>query len=430
MGILGKIKALAITDEKAWDRTLWNLYGAQSLSGENVSEYTALTYSAVYNALTLYGGTIGALPCHLMQRKGDKKIIADYRRMYRVLHDEFNPYMSAMSGRECLTVHALSWGNGYAEKVHNGYGELIELWPITPNRVTPEMRGGQLVYRIRVGNEDIYLPREKVLHVPGLGFDGFLGYSVIAMARKSIGLSMALETFGALYFGQGTHPGLVASHPGKLGQQAHENLQGSLVTAASGLGKSHKLLLLEEGMKIEKIGIPPEDSQFLQSRAFQIPEIARYFNLPPHKLKDLTKSSFSNIESEQISFVTDSILPWLVRFEQCYNMQLLSASDKEYSGRGRLYFKHSVEGLLRGDSAARGTLYQSMWNVGAITQNQIRALEDMDPDPNPLADQLFVPLNMTPLSMLKEKALAEPTPAPKALPMPNEDDTPPGRMKK
>jgi HK97 family phage portal protein len=182
-------------------------------------------------------------------------------------------------------------------------------------------------------------------------------------------------------------------------------------------------------MTINKIGIPPEDSQFLESRQFQIPEVARWFNLPPHKLKDLTKSSFSNIESEQISFVTDSILPWLVRLEQNFNMQLLSPSDKELSGRGRLYFKHSVEGLLRGDSAARGTLYTSMWNVGSITQNQIRALEDMDPDPNPLADELFVPLNMTPLSMVKEKALSKPEP-PKAPPMPNEDDTPPGRMKK
>jgi len=422
MGIIGKIRALAITDEKAWDKSLWNLYGSQSISGEIVTEHTALTYSAVYNAITLISGTIGALPCHLMQRKGEKKRIADDRRMYRVLHDEYNPYMTAMAGRECLVAHALAWGNGYAEKVFNGYGELMELWPISPDRCRPEMKGGELVYRIRVGNEDIYLPRERVLHVPGLGFDGFVGYSVISMARKSIGLGMALETFGALYFGQGTHPGVVVSHPGKLSDTANSHLKTSLTEGYSGLGKSHRLLLLEEGMTLVKLGIPPDDSQFLESRQFQIPEVARWFNVPPHKLKDLTKSSFSNIESEQQSFYGDTILPWLVRLEQCFNQQLLSPSDKEYSGRGRLYWKHNAEGILRADTAARAAYYSSMFNIGALSINEIRAYEDKDPVEG--GDIHLVPLNMT--SLENAGKLPEPAAAPKALPTPNEDDTLPG----
>jgi len=371
------------------------MWGAQSLSGETVTEHTALYYSPVYNAISLIAGTIGALPLHLMQRKDNKKRIADDRKMYRVLHDEWNPYMTAMAGRECLMAHILTWGNGYAEIVRNGYGELMELWPITPNRVRVMMESNLLVYKIRVEAEEITLPRERVLHVPGLGFDGFMGYSVVAMARKSLGLGMALESFGSLYFGNGTHPGTIISHPGKLSTQAHDNLKNSLMTAHSGLGQSHKLLLLEEGMKPEKWLIPPEDSQFLESRQFQIPEVARWFNLPPHKLKDLTKSSFSNIESEQISFVTDSILPWLVRLEANYNMQLLSQSDKEYSGRGRLYFKHSVEGLLRADAASRGTYYKEMFNIGALSINEIRALEDKDPVDG--GDIHLVPLNMTTL---------------------------------
>jgi len=412
------VRALGLTDEKAWDRSLWNLYGSQSVSGENVTEHTALTYSAVFNAITLISGTIGALPCHLMQRKGEKKRIADDRRMYRVLHDEFNPYMTAMAGRECLVAHALAWGNGYAEKVYNGYGELVELWPITPDRCRPEMKNGALVYRIRVGNEDIFLPRERVLHVPGMGFDGFMGYSVVSMARKSIGLGMALETFGALYFGQGTHPGVIVSHPGKLSTQASSNLQTSLTTEYERLGKSHRLLLLEEGMKLEKIGIPPDDSQFLESRQFQIPEIARWFNVPPHKLKDLTKSSFSNIESEQQSFYGDTILPWLVRLEQNFNMQLLSSSDKDYSGRGRLYWKHNAEGILRADTAARASYYSSMFNIGALSINEIRAYEDKDPVDG--GDIHLVPLNMTSL----ENAGKPPEPAePKAIPpMPEEEN--------
>jgi HK97 family phage portal protein len=410
--VFGKIKDwltrdLSLTNEKSWDRTLWQMYGAQSMSGETVTEHSALYYSPVYNAVSLIAGTIGALPCHLMVRKGDKKSIADDRKMYRVVHDEWNPYMTAMAGRECLMSHVLLWGNGYAEIVRNNYGELIELWPIAPSRVTPMMKADRLVYRVRVDSEDVIFPREKILHVPGLGFDGFLGYSVVSMARKSLGLGMALETFGSLYFGNGTHPGTIVSHPGKLSQVAHDNLQGSLSTAYSGLGQSHKLLLLEEGMKVEKLGVPPDDSQFLESRQFQIPEVARWFNLPPHKLKDLTRSSFSNIESEQISFVTDSILPWLVRLENNYNMQLLSKSDKEYSGRGRLYYKHIVEGLLRGDSASRAAFYTAMFNLGAMSPNEIREKEDMDPYPG--GDIRLVPMNMTtPANALKPPVVAKP----------------------
>lgn len=413
LSIFGKlknyfIKGLSLTDEKSWDRSLWNLWGAQSLSGETVTEQSALTYSAVFNAITLISGTIASLPLHLMQRKGDKKRIADERKLYQVMHDQWNPYMTSMAGREVMMAHVLTWGNGYAEKVHNGHGEISELWPITPNRVDPMMRERELVYRIHMdGEADIYLSRDKVFHVPGLGFDGFTGYSVIAMARKSIGLSMALETFGAMFFGNGTNPGMVVSHPGKLSGPASDNLKKALIESQSGLGKSHRLMLLEEGMKVEKYGIPPDDCQFLESRGFQIPEVARWFNLPPHKLKDLTRSSFSNIEQEQISFVIDSILPWLIRLEANYNTQLLTAGDRGLYGQGRLYFKHNVEGLMRGDAAARAAFYKELWMVGAISQNEIREKEDMDPIEG--GDKHYVPLNMVAV----EDGGNQPQPVPK-----------------
>ena len=426
MSIFGRLQRsirndLALSNPKAWNPSLWNIAGSQTVSGENVTPDTALTYSAYFNAISLISGTIGALPLHLMQGKDKTKRIAEDRAMYRVLHDFANPYMTAMAFRECLMSHILGWGNGYAEKVRNGYGELIALWPITPNRVRPEMVDGELRYRIQMPDgSPIVLPRSQVLHVAGIGFDGFLGYSIAAMARKSIGLGMAMETFGSRFFGEGTHPGVIVEHPQKLSPDAHSNLKASLTDTYSGLGNSHRLMLLEEGMKFHQVVIDPKDSQFLESRQFNVPEIARWFNLPPHKLKDLTKSSFSNIESEQISFVTDSILPWLVRLEQNFNMQLLTESDREYSGRGRLYWKHNVEGLLRADAAARGTYYKEMWNTGAMTQNQIRALEDMDPDLNPLANELFVPMNMIPLSKVNEylaKKQAEPqAPEPPQLP--------------
>jgi HK97 family phage portal protein len=303
-----------------------------------------------------------------------------------------------MALRECLMAHILAWGNGYCEIVRNGYGELSALWPITPNRVTPIMVDYELKYRIRLPDgADIILPREKVLHVPGLGFDGFLGYSVIAMARKSIGLGMAMETFGSRFFGEGTHPGVIVEHPGKLSPEAHSNLKGSLSDTYSGLGNSHRLMLLEEGMKFQKVVIDPKDSQFLESRQFSVTEIARWFNLPPHKIKDLTKSSFNNIESEDASFIRDRLIPDLVDLEQSYEIQLLTEADRNMSGRGRLYFKHNLKGLMRADTAARTAFYTAMLDRGVFCIDDVLELEDMPPLANGLGQKRFVQANMTSL---------------------------------
>lgn len=423
MNILGKfkhfIRNLGLSDEKAWNPSLWNL--SRSLSGETVTESTALTYSAVWNAVSLISGTIAALPLHLMQSKGKTHRIIDDRPLYRLMHDNPNPYMTAPAFRECMMAHILTWGNGYAEIVRNGMGEVVELWPITPNRVKVMMQDGKIVFSITRNHEsDLILPRDKVLHIPGLGYDGYVGYSVISvMAQKSIGLSMALESFGSLYFGQWTHPGLILSHPGQLSPQARANLTESFIEGTSGLMNSHKVKILEEGMKIEKLGIPPEDSQFLQSRLFQIAEVARWFNLPPHKLKDLSKSSFNNIEQEQISFVQDAILPWLVRLEANYNMQLLTPSERSLSGYGRVYFKHIVEGLLRGDTASRGAFYTVMLDRGVFSINEVRELEDKDPIEG--GDIHFVQMNM---QNLKDAGKPKPEPEQKLITAPEQNPVP------
>ena len=402
MGILDRlnIRNLSVSDPKAWDRSLWNMIGSQSLSGEVVTEETALTCAPFWNAVTLYSGTVSTLPLHLLRKSKRKTVFVSEKPLFRVLHDRFNPYMTAQVGREVMMAHVLTWGNCYAEIVRNGIGEVVELWPIGPNRVRPEFRNGELIYNIRVGSEEKKLPRYKILHIPGLGFDGFTGYSIVHMARKSLGLTMAMETFGSNYFGQGTHPGVIVSHPGKIDPAVKADMKTSLTEAYSGLGKSHRLMLLQDGMKIENVGIPPNDSQFLESRQFQIPEVARWFNLPPHKLKDLTKSSFSNIESEQISFVTDSILPWLIRFEQHYNMQLLTEQEQFKQG---IYTRHNVDGLMRGNSKDRAEYYAKMFGIGAMSPNDIREKEDWDPSDNEYADELFVPVNnMVPLSKIDE----------------------------
>ena len=404
MGILGRVKNwftrdfsvdelrdLPLDNPKAFDTGAWNIFGNDTPAGENVTEHTALSYSAVFNAISLISGTVGALPLHLVRRQNNSTSHAIDNSLYDLLHTSPNPYMTAMTFRECMMAHILAWGNGYAEIVRNGRGQTVALWPITPDRVTPRMEGGVMYYEVTVDAERKALPRDRILHIPGLGFDGYVGYSVVNMARNSIGLGKAMERFGSNYFGQGTHPGVVVQHPGKLSETASKNLEKSLVNEYSGLGQTHRLMLLEEGMKLEKLGIPPNDSQFLESRQFQIPEIARWFNLPPHKLKDLTRSSFSNIESEQISFVVDSLLPWGIRLEQAYNMQLLSKDERSQG----LYFKHIFEGLLRGNSKDRAEFYRAMFGIGAMNINEIRGKEDLDPVEG--GDVHLVPLNMTTL---------------------------------
>lgn len=411
------IKALALNDPKAWDRSLWQLAGAQSLSGEIVTEQTALTYSAVWNAVELISSTIAALPLQLYQQEGKGKRLASDRKVFKVMHNRWNDCMTAKRGREVQIAHVLLWGNSYNEIRRDGQGEVAELWPIHPSKVTPRWINGELLYEIRLDQGGtVILPREKVLHIIGPSEDGLIGLSRIAMARKTVGLGMALETFGSRYFGAGTHPGLVLKHPGNLSPQGLKNLkeQGPLASAEA-LMRSHKTVVLEEGMTVEKIGIPPNDSQFLESRQFSVTEIARWFNLPPHKLKDLTRSSFSNIESEQRSFYTDTLLPSIVDLEQAYDMQLLTDGDRMNYGRGRLYFKHSAKGILRGDVAAQSAFYSAMLDRGVLSINEVRELEDLDPIPG--GDIHLVPLNMTTL----ENAGKPPAPKPQpALPEPVE----------
>jgi len=391
---------LSLSDEKSWSPSLWNLIGSQSISGENVTEHTALTYSAVWDAVGQIAGTISTLPLHLLRTDANKTIQATDKRLFRVMHSEFNPWMTAQIGREVMMSHVLMWGNCYAEIVRNGYGDIIQLWPITPNRVRMEIKEGELIYNIKVGAEEIPLKRDQILHIPGLGFDGLQGYSVIAMARKSLGLGMALETFGALYFGQGTHPGLVVSHPNKLSPETRGNLESALNTQYSGLGNSNRLMLLDDGLKPEKIGIPPNDSQFIESRTFQISDVARWFHMPVHRLRNLDRATNNNIEAEQISWVVDTLLPWCIRLEQCYDQQLLTEPEKV---RQFLYSRHNLDGQMRGNSKDRAEYYKTMTGIGAMTINMVRQKENFDPDPNPYADEPFIAINnMIPLSKIDE----------------------------
>ena len=392
-----KLFNLSVSDPKAWNPSLWNLWGTRSASGEIVTEETALTYSAYWNAINLISGTIGSLPCNLMQQQDRGARIYSDIPAYSIMHDRWNPLLTAKVGRQTITAHVLGWGNGFAEKVFNNAGDLIELWPIPPNRfVRLEIKDFDFIYYFNIDGEIKPIPRKYILHLKGPSPDGYLGYSIAAIAMKSLGLAMAMETYGCNFFKRGINPsGIVESdQPIEDTKTVREALQ----EVYSGLGKSHRLMLLESGLKYRQLELNNEESQFLESRQFHVTEVARWFNLPPHKLKDLTKSSFNNIEQEQISFVTDSILPWLIDFEQEFKLQLLTDRQR----RQGLYFNHIVEGLLRADAKSRGEYYQLMRRNGIMTPNEIRAKEDMNPSDDPMADELWTEVNMVPYSKVGE----------------------------
>lgn len=410
MGIVSRIErrfafgSTGATDDK-WYHPGGFFYGGgggvKTKSGSHVSELNAMQLSVVWCCIKILAEDSASLPLHLYRRlpNGGKEKATDHP-LYMLMHDQPNQEMTSMQFRETFAAHLLSWGNGYAEKEYGkgwiGRTQVIALWPIGPHRVTPfrdERR--QLFYRITMpaGRQNVILPRRQILHAPGLSYDGIIGYSPIAAARESIGLGMSLEEYGELYFGNGTHPGGIVEHPNKLGPDGHKNLRESLAETYSGLGKAHRLMLLEDGMKFQKIGIPNDEAQFLESRKFQNVDIgSRIYRLPPQMYGEYDKAStYASAEQFSIDYVTRTLRSWLVRLEQAYSMALLTEDErKEY------YFEHNLEGLLRGDSAARADFYQKLFGIGGITPNIIAELENWNPI-GPEGDKRFVPLNMIPL---------------------------------
>jgi HK97 family phage portal protein len=362
--------------------------GGSTHAGVTVNEETALKYGVVFACVKILAETVAMLPLILYRRlpRGKERAIDD--PLYHVLHDSPNPEMTSMEWRETMQGHLGLWGNAYSEIVwHPGRGYASELWPLRPDRVRPERKDGILQYHITLrGGGEVALPSRNVLHLRGLGGDGTIGWSPIRMARESIALGLAMEEFGARFFGAGTHPGAVVEHPGKLGDIAEEHLRKSLTTQVGGLGRSHRLLILEEGMKLAQIGIPPGDAQFLESRAFSVIDIARIFRIPPYLLQDFSRATFSNIEHTAISFVVYTMMPWLVRWEQRLKKSLLEEQDSN------LFVEFLVAGLMRGDMEARFKSYAIARQWGWMSPNDV--LEKENENPVEGLDTYLTPINM------------------------------------
>ena len=381
-------RALSLSGGNLKDPRLNELFGGASTdSGVSVTPDTALTYSAVYAAVRCIAESVSSLPLNYYERlPAGGKMHAKANPLHHLLHDEPNPEMTSLQWREASMAHLLLHGNSYTEIVRDLEGNAVELWPIDPTMVAPKRTdSGELYYELNRGKN--FITANNMLHIPGLSFDGISGVSPITLARQSLGLSMAIEQFGAGYFGRGARPGGVLTFPGQLSPEARQNLRRSFEELHAGGANSHRVALLEAGLKWEAIGVPPDDSQFLQSREFQIIEVARWFNLPPNKLKDLSKTSYNSLEQMEISFVVDTLRPWLVRWEQQLNRKLIRPKD-----RGSYFFEHNVDGMLRGDQASRYTAYSVGRNWGWLSVNEIREKENMNPIDG--GDVYMQPMNM------------------------------------
>ncbi len=379
----------------------YSFYMGGSSSGKAVTERSAMQMTAVYSCVRILAEAIAGLPLHLYKYtdSGGKEKAIDHP-LYLLLHDEPNPEMSSFVFRETLMTHLLLWGNAYAQIIRNGKGEVVALYPLMPNKMTVDRdEKGCLYYSYsRMEKEaptmkgsTVILQPEDVLHVPGLGFDGLVGYSPIAMAKNAIGLAIATEEYGAKWFANGAAPSGVLEHPGTIKDPSR--VREAWQSQFGGSSNSGKIAVLEEGMKYTPITISPEQAQFLETRKFQINEIARIFRVPPHMVGDLEKSSFSNIEQQSLEFVKYTLDPWVVRWEQSIMRRLLSPEEKQ-----SYYVKFNLEGLLRGDYQSRMNGYAIGRQNGWMSANDIRELENLDRIPAEDGGDLYlINGNMLPL---------------------------------
>ena len=411
---MGIFSGLFRSRDKPTDSTVGSRYAfymGGSSSGKVVTERSAMQMTAVYACVRILSEAIAGLPLHMYRYKDDggKEKALDHP-LYLLLHDEPNPEMSSFVFRETLMTHLLLWGNAYAQIIRNGKGEVVALYPLMPNKMTVSRdETGQLYYTYQKSQDE--LPKDNtytvtlhpsdVLHIPGLGFDGLVGYSPIAMAKNAIGLAIATEEYGSKFFANGAAPSGVLEHPGTI--KDPQRVRESWMSQFGGSANSNKIAVLEEGLKYTPISISPEQAQFLETRKFQINEIARIFRVPPHMVGDLEKSSFSNIEQQSLEFVKYTLDPWVVRWEQSIQRTLLSSEEKKTS-----FVKFNVDGLLRGDYQSRMSGYATARQNGWMSANDIRELENLDRIPAEDGGDLYlVNGNMLPLN--KAGAFADTT---------------------
>ena len=387
---MGILSGIFRSRDKPTNRTAGSSYSfflGGTAAGKYVTERSAMQMTAVYCCVRILSEAVASLPLQFYRYTDDggKEKAVDHP-LYFLLHDEPNPEMTSFIFRETLMTHLLLWGNAYSQIIRNGKGEIVALYPLMPDRMRVDRDdNGKLYYEYTVYDSDdvagrkgtdrkgrmVRLQPADVLHIPGLGFDGLVGYSPIAMAKNAIGLAIATEEYGSKFFANGAAPSGVLEHPGTIKDPAR--IRESWQATFGGSGNANKIAVLEEGMKYTPISISPEQAQFLETRKFQIDEIARIFRVPPHMIGDLEKSSFNNIEQQSLEFVKYTLDPWVSRWEQAMVRALLTPDEKR-----KYFFKFNVDGLLRGDYQSRMNGYATARQNGWMSANDIRELENLD----------------------------------------------------
>ena len=355
-------------------------------SGERVDEKSAMQIATVYACVRLLAETVAGLPLHLYRYSGsgkNAKELATDHPLYKLLYRQPNPEMTSFSFRETMLTHLLLYGNAYAQIIRDGKNSVLALYPLLPENVEIDRDEQGRIYYIYhaytdevpgANNKDILFRRDEIFHIPGLGFNGLVGFSPIAMMKNALGTTLAVEKYGSAFFKNGAQPSGVLEHPGVL--KNPERIRENWSNVYGGPNNAHKVAVLEEGMSYKPISLPPEDSQFLSTRQFGVNEICRIFRVPPHMVQDLEHATYSNIEHQSIDFVVHTLTPWLVRFEQAIVKDLLLESEQDE------YFpRFNVDGLLRGDYASRMRGYSTAISNGIMSPNDCRALENMDPIP-------------------------------------------------
>jgi HK97 family phage portal protein len=373
------------------------LGGTAAASGKTVTEKNSLGMPAVWRAVNLIAGTVASLPLHAYRTADGGRVIQTTGRAASLLETP-HPDMTRFELWETVLAHMLLWGNAYLWIGRNQLGQIVELWPIHPSRVkagrTSSM--GRKVYQIDGGEQEH--DDRTILHLPAFGYDGVCGVSPIRIAREGIGLALAAEEYGAKLFGSGSLATGILQTEQRLTPDQADILQSRWKAKRSGLGSAHETIVLDRGATFQQLTIPPGDAQFIESRRFQISEVARMFGVPPHMLMDTEKSTSwgSGIEQQGIGFVVYTLRPWLTRTEQRIS-RLLKPEP--------VYAKFSVEGLLRGDTKSRYEAYAVGRQWGWLSTNDIKAFEEQAPVEGG-DDDYLVPLNMKPLgseATLKER---------------------------
>jgi len=382
----------------------YHLLGYGEAWRERITPHTALTYSAIWACVRIISQTLASIGWHVFERmeRGAKRLSINDNIAW-TLGMQANPEMSAFEWRQVMLKDALLWGNGYSEIERTNGGKVLWLWRIDPSRVCPERdENGRLYYRVQNQmGPDSFLDPSRMFHLRGMGPDGVVGYSVVEMARRSIELGLQEERFGSEFFKRGPMPGGILTSPTKLSDEQTNKLRESFQRVYGGMENAGRVVVLSGNMAFAPLTLPNNDAQFLESRTFQVNEICRWFGVPPHKLAELSKATFSNIEEQERAFVADCLLPWARRMESEADIKLYGSVTM-----GRRYTRLNLDALQRGNSQTQTDTVTKKVMGGLMTPNEGRAYFDLNPDP--AGDVLITQGQMIPL----ERAIEEPEPPP------------------